>query len=142
MLAAATSADNSVSGRITGEQITLTVSPAATDYQWSLAIPSAASPARSALSAETGSSVKFTPDVAGVWTVTATVDSSVVYVLRIGVTSTAISQLAEAIRLTPKTNASVPTPAVGVCLFYSSDEGALCIKDAAGAVFTVDVTAT
>ncbi len=141
MLAAATSADNSVSGRVTGEQITLTVSPSGSDYQWSLAMPSGASQARSALSAETGASVTFTPNAAGVFTAVVLVDSTTSYTLRISITSTAISTLVETIRLSPKTDASVPAPSAGMMLYYSSDQDALCVKDPDDAVSTVDLTA-
>lgn len=119
MLAAATSDDNAVGGRVTGEQITLTVSPSGTDYAWSWSIPSSSSPARSALSADTGASVTFTPDVAGVFTVVCVVDGTDSYTLRITVTSTAISQLVEAIRQTPKVDATVPAPALGLTTYFS-----------------------
>ena len=128
MLAGATSADNAVSGRVTGEQCTLTVSPSGTDYEWSIAIPSSSSAARSALSATTGASVTFTPDVAGVYTITADVDGDI-YVLRITVTSTAISQLVECIRQTPKANATVPAPALGLTQFVSDELDQLAVKD-------------
>lgn len=134
MLAAATSADNSVSGRVTGEQITLTVSPTGTTYQWSLAIPSASTPARSALSSSTGASVTFTPDVAGVWTVVCLVDGSESYTLRITVTSTAVSTLTEAIRQSPKADATVPTPARGMCLYFSDDQETFSGKYESGIV--------
>jgi hypothetical protein len=137
MLAGATSADNAVAGRVTGEQCTLTVSPTGTDYEWSIAIPSSSSAARSALSATTGSSVTFTPDVPGVFTLVAVVDSTTTYVLRVGVTSTAISQLAEAIRQTPKAGATVPAPAVGLMSFFSDDFSQLAVKDPSDRVWPV-----
>jgi hypothetical protein len=140
MLAAATSADNSVSGRVTGEMCTLTVSPSADDLTWTIGQPSSSSRARSALSAETGASVSFTPDSAGVYLITCTADGTD-YVLRISVTSTAISHLVEAIRLSPKTDASIPAPSAGMMLYYSSDQDALCVKDTDDDVFTVDLTA-
>jgi DNA-binding transcriptional regulator YdaS (Cro superfamily) len=129
MLAAATSADNSVAGRVTGELITLTVSPTGTDYEWDLNTPSASAKARSALSASTGSSVTFTPDVGGIFTALVTVDSVTQYVLRIGVTSTALSQLAEAVRQTPKADATVPAPAVGLTHYFSDTLSQWAAKD-------------
>jgi hypothetical protein len=102
--------------------------------------PAASSRARSALSAETGATVTFTPDVAGYYVLTATVDSVTAYILRIAVTSTAISQLVEAIRFSPKTDSSVPAPALGLTMYYSSDQDALCVKDPDDAVSTVDLT--
>jgi hypothetical protein len=129
MLAGATSADNAVGGRVTGEQITLTVSPSGTDYEWSQAIPSSSTAARSALSVTTGASVTFTPDTAGVFTIVCVVDSTTTYVLRITVTSTAISQLAEAIRQTPKADATVPAPALGLMQYFSDEHQTFCAKN-------------
>ncbi len=137
MLAAATSADNSVAGRVTGEQITLTVSPSGTDYTWSQSIPSGSTPRRSALSDSTGASVTCTPDVAGTYTVTCIVDSTTTYVLRIGVTSTAISQLAEAIRQSPKEDSTVPAPSLGLTLFFSDTIDQLAVKDPSDRVWPV-----
>jgi hypothetical protein len=135
-----TSADHAVGGFITGESILLGTSPTGTDYEWALTQPAASSRARSALSAETGATVTFTPDVAGYYVLTATVDSVTAYILRIAVTSTAISQLVEAIRFSPKTDSSVPAPALGLTMYYSSDQDALCVKDPDDAVSTVDLT--
>lgn len=137
-----TSADAAFSGAITGERGVLSTYPTGTTYSWAIAAPSASTVARSALSSTTTAAPTFTPDVAGEYVITCTVDSTTDYVLRLSVTSTAVSQLVEAIRLSPKTNASVPTPSAGVMLFYSSDENALCVKTTAGAVFTVNLTAT
>lgn len=134
MLSGDTSADNARSGYITSERVVLTTTPTGTDYVWAIAAPNSSSIARSALSAETGSSVTFTPDVAGYFTVTCTVDSTTTYVLRLSVTATAVSQLVECIRFSPKTNASIPTPAAGVIVFFSSDSGVLSKKDTTGTV--------
>lgn len=135
-----TSADAVKSGYVTAEQIVLTTTPTGVSYQWALAKPSGAT-ARSDLSDDTNATPTFTPDVAGYYVITCTVDSVTVYVLRISVTQVTAATAVEALRLQPKSNASVPTPSTGVALFYSSDEAALCIKDASGDVFVVDVTA-
>lgn len=137
MLSGDTSADNARSGYITSERIVLTTNPTGTDYVWASSAPSNSSLARSALSAETGASVTFTPDVAGFYTITCTVDSVTSYVLRISVTATAVSQLVECIRFSPKTNASIPTPAAGVVVFFSSDDEVLSQKDSNGDVTAV-----
>ncbi len=134
------SADASVSGYVTAEQIVLSTTPTGASYAWALGKPSGAT-ARSDLTDDTGASVAFTPDVAGYYVVTCTVGSSTIYVARISVTQSAAATSVEALRLQPKSNASVPTPSTGVALFYSSDESALCVKDASGDVFTVDLTA-
>lgn len=141
MLGAETSADKSVSGYVAGERITLSTTPTGTDYAWSIAQPSSSSTARSALSAETGASVTFTPDVGGTFMVTCIVDSTTTYVIRMTVQAATVSEPVEALRLSPRTDASVPAPAAGVTLYYSSTQGALCIKTTADAVFRVDLTA-
>ncbi len=128
-------------GYITGERIVLTATPPGTDYLWASGAPSSSSVARSELSAETGSSVYFVPDVAGYYVVTCNVDGTD-YVIRLSVVSASLSlALAEGVRLSPVIDAQVPTPAAGVCLYYSSTQSALAIKDSDGDVFTVDLTA-
>lgn len=136
-----TSADNAWSGFITNERVLLTTNPTGTDYEWALVSPQASNIARSALSAETGSSVTFTPDVGGYYIITCTVDSATSYVLRVSVTSTAVSQLVEAIRFSPKTDSSVPTPVLGLTMYFSSDQDALVVKDSAGDIFPVELGA-
>jgi hypothetical protein len=134
-------ADASVSGYVVNERIVLTTNPTGTDYVWALGGPANTTVARSALSAETGASVTFTPDVSGYWVATCTVDSTTTYVLRISVENTAISQLVEAVRFSPKSDSSVPTPAVGQTMYFSSDQDALVVKDSAGDIFPVELGA-
>ncbi len=129
LLAGSTSADHSLGGFVVGEMVTLGVSPTGTSYSWGQAIPAASTRARSALSATTGASVTFTADVAGVFTVTVIVDDVTSYTLRLTVTSTAISQLAEAIRQTPKADATVPAPAVGLMVYFSDTFSQWAAKD-------------
>lgn len=134
-------ADASASGYLTSERIVLTTNPTGTNYVWASSAPSNSSLARSSLSGETGSSVTFTPDVAGYYTITCTVDGVTSYVLRISVTATGVSQLVECIRFSPKTDASVPVPAVGMTLYFSSDQDAMVFKDPAGDIFPVEIGA-
>jgi hypothetical protein len=95
---------------------------------------------RSSLSAETGSSVVFTPDVEGVYLITVTVDGSTSYVIRIAcVHISAVSTLG-ALRFIPIANAQVPTPSSGQTLFFSSDAGTLAVKRTDGTVHTIDQT--
>jgi hypothetical protein len=141
MLGAETAADKSVSNYVAGERITLSTTPTGTAYAWSLAAPTSSSVARSALSAETGASVTFVPDVGGTFMVTCVVDSTTTYVIRMTAQSAAIAEPVEAIRFSPRTDASIPAPAAGVAMYYSSDQDALCVKDPDGDVSTVDLTA-
>jgi hypothetical protein len=122
-------ADNSASGFITAEQIVLATSPAAaTSYSWGLAIPQGSSAGRSALSSTTDAAPVFTPDVAGTYVITCTVDSSTSYVLRLTVTALAVAVPTQAIRFSPVTDSSVIAPALGAMLYYSSDQDALVTK--------------
>lgn len=138
MLAAETAADKAVSGYITNEQITLTVSPTGTDYLWSQAKP-AGSSARSDLSASTGASVVLTPDVEGYYLVTCIVDSTTTYVIRMAVVNISAVSTLGAMRLTPNEDAQIPTPPLGVTLYFSSDQSALCFKDSSGVVNVIEV---
>jgi len=136
-----TAVDNSQAGYVVAEQITLSVTDGApSSVSWGLSIPSASTAARSALSATTGTSVTFTPDVGGQYVVTANVDGTG-YVLRISVTTSTVTALAGAIRFSPMTDTSVPTPALGVTLYYSSTQAAFSLKKDDGTVHTVDLTA-
>jgi hypothetical protein len=137
MLAGATSADNSVSGYITNEQITLSVTPTGSAYVWGLAKPSG-STARSVLSSSTGATPLVTPDVAGYYTVTCVVDSTTTYVLRISVAAVSITTIAQAFRCQPVANSTVPTPSTGESLYFSDDVDRLVVKTSAGVVREVD----
>lgn len=139
MAAGDTSADNAHAGYVTNERIVLTTNPTGTDYVWSIGGPSSTNVARSALSATTGASVTFTPDVSGVYVIVCTVDSTTTYVLRLSVENVAISQLVDAIRFSPKSDAAVPTPALGLTMYYSADQDALVVKDPAGDIFPVEL---
>lgn len=133
-------ADKSVSGYVTNETITLSTTPTGSAYSWGISKPAGAT-ARSDLSSSSSASPSFTPDVAGYWVVTCTVDSTTTYVIRVSVTQVAITTSYEAIRLSPKEDADVPTPALGCAMYWSATQDALAIKDSAGDVYTVDVTA-
>jgi hypothetical protein len=135
LLAGSTSADKALGGFTVGEMVTLATSPTGTEYQWGQAFPAGSSQARAAISATDGASVTFVPDVAGVHTITCLVDDVTSYTLRLTVTSTAISTLAEAIRQTPKANATVPAPAAGLTSFFSDELTQLAVKDSSDRVW-------
>ncbi|MHC4648224.1 MAG: hypothetical protein ACYTBJ_22420, partial [Planctomycetota bacterium] len=104
-------------------------------YLWTQAVPDASAEARSALKgAVTGASVRFTPDVAGIYSVTCTVDGSTTYVLRIDVVALAVTRFADASRFPQRANATVPAPTTGSALFHSEEEGGLSVKTPGGTV--------
>jgi len=136
---AASGADVAVSGFITGEQVSLTATPGGTNYTWTISLPSGSSALRVGFAGDDTASAAFTPDVPGLYAVTAIVDGAT-YFLRLSVTQLAVSYALEALRLSPVANSQVPAPAVGGALFWSADSGALCVKDSAGTVRTVTVS--
>jgi hypothetical protein len=132
--------DNSQAGYVVGEQVVLTATPTGTTYAWAQSIPSGSAPARSVLSDAAVAAPRFIPDVAGVYTLVCTVDSTTVYVLRISVTLAASASVAQALRFSPVPDASVAAPALGRVLYFSSDQNALVVKDPDDNLFTVDLT--
>lgn len=137
-----TSADNTRAGYITGEQITLSVSPISTTYQWGFSKPGGAT-GRSDLSDYTIASPVFVPDHSGTWTATCVVDGGTTYVLRMTVTEVAITSVANAHRFSPVTNNAIPTPATGLTLYCSSDaSNKFRVKNTAGAVLPLDAAST
>lgn len=141
LVAGDTSTDKAISGFIVGEKITLGLTAAGTTRTWSLGVPNGSAVARSALSDDTGAAPYFTPDVAGYYVLTCIIDSVTTYILRIACATQASVDQAGSVRFAPLADETVPTPVQGVTLYYSSTQGALCIKTSAGAVRTVDTTA-
>lgn len=141
MVAADTSASKTVSGYVTWEQIALSVTPTQADYTWSLSKPSGAT-SRSDLDDGTSATPRFTPDAAGNWVASVTLTDGTVYTITIGAVASTATTYTGAIKLLPQSDASVPTPSQGVTLYCGSDHSnALCTKNSAGTVSTVDVTA-
>jgi hypothetical protein len=141
LLSGDTSADKVSSTWVTGERITLGVTPSGTTYQWGQAAPSGSRLARSALSSDIGASVTFTPDVGGTWTITCLVDGVTTYSLRLVVAAAAIAEPVEAVRFSPRADSTIPAPAAGRTMYFSSDQNALVTKDPSGVIRTVDETA-
>ncbi len=136
---ASTAADSSVSGYLTGEQITLTTTPTGSSYAWTLSAPSGST--RAVLTSSTSSAPQFKPDVEGYYVVTVTVDSSTVYVLRIATVNVGTVSTIGATRLLPLADSQVSTPSTGVSLYYSSTQSSLAIKLTDGSVETINTTA-
>ncbi len=139
MEAGDTSADAVVSGFVTGERIVLGTNPTGESYSWGLSVPSASAAARSGLSSATDAAPTFTPDVAGTYVVTCTVDGTTTYVMRIAVVAVAVTVANQALRFSPVADAAVPAPAIGITLYYSSDHTALVVKDSENNVYPVDL---
>lgn len=133
-----TSPDNTATGYLTGEQITLTVTDSdPASVSWGLSIPSNSAVASSGLDDDDVEVVHMTPDVGGYYTVTANVDGTA-YVLRISVASVAQTTAEGVLGFQPLTNAQAPTPAAGTNLFHSSSHGLLSVKLPDGTVKTID----
>lgn len=129
--------DNTKAGFVVGEEVVLTTLPTGTLYAWAQSIPAGSAPARSELTDDTVAAPRFTPDVAGIYTFVCTVDSATVYILRLSVTLLASASVAQAMRFSPVTDASVAAPALGRTLYFSSDANALVTKDPSGTVTPV-----
>lgn len=134
-----TSADNTWSGFVTGEEVALSTVPTGSAHVWALARP-AGSAARVDISEPETAAPRFTPDAAGLYTITCVVDGATTYVLRITVTRVAQVSVADAHRLSPLADEQVPAPALGATLFYSSTQNALAVKFPDDSVATLDVT--
>lgn len=128
------SPDNTASNYVTGERVTLGTTPSGSSFQWDLSAPSGSSIARSALDNDTDAAPTFVPDVGGTYTITCLVDGVTTYALRITVQSVSISEPVEAVRFSPRADTTIPAPAAGVTMYYSSTHSALVVKDAANVV--------
>lgn len=133
MLGAETAADKATSGYITLETITCSTTPTGTNYVWSQTKP-AGSTVRSDLSASTGASVTFTPDIEGQYLVTCVVDSTTTYVIRMAAVNISAVSTVGTIRLLPLADSQVPTPATGRTVYYSSTQNAVVEKRPDGTV--------
>jgi len=137
MVGGDTAVDKAVSGYVTGEQVTLSTSPTGSAYLWGQSVPpGATSPGN--LSSTTATGPTFTPNVAGIWVVTVTVDSTTDYVIRISVTQSAVTTSYEGIRYSPKTAASITAPAVGETVFWDSTYSRFRAKDSSGTTRDID----
>lgn len=128
-------ADATSSGYVAGEQIVLTTTPApaGATYEWAIAKPSG-SALSCTLTDATAAGPAITPDVAGYYTVTCTVNGTTAYVIRCSVVAVAVTTWTQAARLQPVAEASVSTPASGSSVFHSLSRDRLVAKSSAGTV--------
>lgn len=135
-----TDPDKSVAGYLLSEAIALSAFPApSSSASWGISKPSGAT-SRSDLSDSSSRTPSFTPDVAGYYVVTCTVDGVTAYVIRLAVAQVAITTPYEAIRLQPLEDEQVIAPTLGACLYWSATQNALAIKLPDDSVSTVNVT--
>ncbi len=134
LLAGDTSADNTDSNYVAGERVTLGVTPSGSSYLWSMAAPTNSSVARSAIANDTVAAPTFTPDVGGTYTITCLVSGTITYVLRLTCQAAAVAEPVEAVRYSPRTSTSIPAPAAGWSVFFSSTLGTWVAKDSSDRV--------
>ncbi len=122
-----TSADNTTSGYVSKEQISLGLTGSPVTALWSLSKPNA-SGSSCQLDDETSLTPKFSPNVEGMYVVSCLVDGSTTYILRISAVDTTITSAISAIHFLPCLNSQIPTPRSGRTVFFSSDSGAMSQK--------------
>lgn len=135
LAAAATSTDNSSSGWITGERIVLGVTPTGSEYVWGQSVPSSSSTARSALDSTTSATPVFIADVGGIYILTVTVDKLTSYTLKLTVQNVSVAEPEEAVRWSPRLDATIPAPTLGLATYFSGTFGNLACKDASARVW-------
>lgn len=134
-----TAANNAVAGYITAQQISLSTTPTGAAYVWSLSVPAGSTVARSGLTAASGATSSFTPDVAGEYVVICTVDSVTTYTIRCSVTAVTAVNATGATRYLPVPDASVTAPATGCVLYMSSTTNKLSVKFPNNSIQTLTV---
>ncbi len=130
----ASGADVSASGFIANERVALSATPAGSGYAWSVSAPSDSRPALSDLNDDTDTTPSFTPDVAGFYVVSVLVDGVTLYVLRLEVAEVGIVRPSYALNLPSYADSQVPTPSIGVTLYYSTTASKAVVKDTSGTV--------
>lgn len=139
MVAGDTAVDKSISGFVTRERITLSVTGSPGAVSWGLAKPSGSSSVCE-ISDSDALTPTFSPDVEGYYVVTCLLDGVTAYVLRLSATQVAHITTLTAIRFMPVPNAAIPSPATGRSLFCSEELDGMAVKDPDGNVSLVEVT--
>lgn len=142
MVSGQESADNSVTGFVISEQITLSVIHAgATSWQWATAIPAGSSTAKSALTSTSSAASSLIPDTTGVFTITCMVNDATEiptsYTLRADVTAVASSVPVNALHHLSFADSQIATPASGAVVYHSKTRDKLVQKDSTGIISDV-----
>jgi hypothetical protein len=140
MVAGDTAVDNTRVGYLVGEQVTLSVTPAGSIFSWGLAKPGGAT-VRSDLNATNLPSVVLVPDIEGFWTITATVDSTINYVLRLDIADQTPNSLTGALRFLERTGASIVVGPSGETMFFDSTLTRYRSKQSNGTIRDIDAGA-
>lgn len=119
---------NVVAGYVVGEQIALSTVPSGSSYVWSQSIPAGSTPLRAGLTATSGASVNFTPDIVGEYVVACVVDGTTTYVIRLTVIAATVAAAVTGTRYLPVTDGSVAAPSTGCVLYFSSTTSKLSVK--------------
>lgn len=128
--------DNSVSGYVSKEQISLGLTGTPTTALWSISKPNT-SGSSCQIDDDTSLRPKFSPNAEGIYVISCLVDGITTYVLRIYVVSVAVTTSISAIHFLPCSNAQIPTPRSGVTQFFSSDSGVMSQKLTDGTVIPI-----
>lgn len=134
MLSGDTTENNSVSGYVVGDPITLSVTPTGTNYQWGEAIPVSSAPARSQLKSPTDASPSFIPDVAGQYVITVVVDLITTYVIQIAVVDISPVTFTGGLEMPAVSDVSIPSPSVGLTVYNSIQHSGFVTKDPSGTI--------
>jgi hypothetical protein len=131
-----TSPVNVVAGYVSGQVVTLSVTPTGSTYQWTLSNPSTSSRTRPpALSDIQGATPTFTPDVGGFYILTCLVDGVTSYTLTLDVLDVAQPVNIPALLGQEVSESAVASPpGAALTVFKSKEQGIHVTKDSAGAV--------
>lgn len=128
-----TTADNTATGFVSKEQISLGLTGSPLSALWSLSKPNGSGSA-CRLDDESSLRPSFSPDVEGTFVASCLVDGATIYVLRFAIVNIATTSAISAIHFLPRSNSQIPTPSSGVTVFFSSDSGVMSQKSSAGTV--------
>lgn len=122
-----TTPNNSTSGYVTKEQISLGLTGSPLTAQWSLSKPSISSSACQ-LTSDDSLATLFTPDQPGLYVISCLVDGVTTYTLSISALAISTVTAVSAIHLLPSADSQIPTPRSGVIIYFSSNSNKVSQK--------------
>ncbi len=131
-----TTVDQNRTGFAANELVTLTVTGSPTSVDWLLAKPTTSAYATLALS---GLAASVTPDIHGLYVITALVDGVTEYIIRLSVAVSGAVTVREAIHLPPVASSNLSAPAVGRLLFCDASNSHLSVLLPGGTVVDLEV---